>query len=208
MKQRSLALRCLLFAAILFGTQHLFGQDKKGDAKQQSPESQEMMKKWMEAMTPGDNHKKLDAFVGSWDVEESLWMAAPPAPPTISKGSAVIKWALDGRFIEQELDGQMMGMPMHGIGFTGYDNLNKCFVSFWIDNTSTAMATASGTFNQDGTVLTTYGKMDEPMTGEHGKNIKYIWKIINKDKNVFEIHDLVIGEPNTKVVEVVYTRKK
>ncbi|MFI5252903.1 MAG: DUF1579 domain-containing protein [Bacteroidota bacterium] len=197
-------IQSIIIILAIAGTPKAFGQDKD---KPQSPESQEMMKKWMEAMSPGEFHKKLDAFVGSWSLTESIWMAEPGAP-IVTKGSAEIKWTLDGRFIQQELDGTMMGSPMHGIGYTGYDNINKHYVSFWIDNTSTAMTTADGIFNQDGTVLTTYGKMDEPTTGEHNKNIKYIWKIIDKDNNVFEIHDLSLPEPNTKIVEVAYTRKK
>jgi len=200
---------CYIFTVSLFaGPRFAFCQEQKSENKEQTPESQEMMKKWMQAITPGEAHKKLGAFVGSWDLNESIWMGGPSAPPTVTKGSAVIKWSLDGRFIQQELDGEMMGKPMHGIGFTGYDNINKKYVTFWIDNTSTGMFTADGSFNQDGTVLITYGKMDEPMTGENGKNVKYVWRIVNNDKNIFEIHDLNIGEPNTKVVEIVYSRKK
>jgi len=57
-------------------------------------------------------------------------------------------------------------------------------------------------------MLTLYGKMDKPMTGEHNKNVKYVTRIVGPDKHIFEVHDLAIGEPNTKVVEVTYTRKK
>jgi hypothetical protein len=46
------------------------------------------------------------------------------------------------------------------------------------------------------------------MTGEHGKTIKYVTRIVNNDKHMFEIHDLSIEEPNTKVMEMVYTRAK
>ena len=63
-------------------------------------------------------------------------------------------------------------------------------------------------FKFTGKVLSLYGKMDEPMTGEHDKNVKYVSRMISADKHIFEVHDLAISEPNTKVVEVVYTRKK
>jgi len=87
-------------------------------------------------------------------------------------------------------------------------NINKKFISFWIDDMSTAMYNSEGGFDQAGKVLTTYGKMDEPMTGEHDKNVKYVSRLINPDKFIFEVHDLAIGETNTRVVEVIYTRKK
>ena len=70
------------------------------------------------------------------------------------------------------------------------------------------MYNSEGGFDQSGKVLTTYGKMDEPMTGEHDKNVKYVTRIISPDKFVFEVHDFAMGESNTKVVEVKYTRKK
>lgn len=174
----------------------------------QDPGMAEMMKKWMDAATPGDNHKKLGDLVGSWDLTTSMYMGGPGSEPTISKGSAEITWIMGGRFISQDIKGEMMGMPMTGLGITGYDNMNRKYVSFWIDNTATGMYTAGGHFNQDGTVLSLYGTSDEPMTGEHGKNVKYVTRFISKDKFVHEIHDLAIGEPNTLVVKIVYERKK
>lgn len=50
--------------------------------------------------------------------------------------------------------------------------------------------------------------MDEPMTGEKDKKVKFVDKVINHDKHTFEIHDLAIPGTNKKVVETVYTRKK
>ena len=49
--------------------------------------------------------------------------------------------------------------------------------------------------------------MDDPMTGEHGKNVIYVLRMIDKDKYIFEFRDPVY-EPNTKMGEIVYTRKK
>ncbi len=53
-----------------------------------------------------------------------------------------------------------------------------------------------------------YGTIDEYLTGEHDKMVKTVWRFISDDKMVLEIHDLPIGENNTKVVEITYTRKK
>jgi hypothetical protein len=53
-----------------------------------------------------------------------------------------------------------------------------------------------------------WGKMDEPMTGERDKLVKYVTRLMGKDKQVFEIHDLVLPEGQTKVMEAVYTRRK
>ena len=84
--------------------------------KKHAPSQEEMMKRWKDAATPGDAHKVLDNFVGSWETESSVWMGGPDKPPSVTKGTAEVKWVLDGRFVQQEMTGEMMGAPMHGIG--------------------------------------------------------------------------------------------
>jgi hypothetical protein len=186
-----------------------FGQDTKTDApKPMTPEMQEMMKKWEEVMTPGPMHKVLARMEGIWNMESRMWMGGPDAPPTVTRGTAVMNMVLGGRFLRQDITSEMMGRPMEGVGFTGYDNFNKKFIGSWVDNFSTAMVTMEGFISQDGNILTMYGTMDEPMTGEHDKHVKYVTRFIEHDRHAFEIHDLSIGEPHTKVVEIVYTRKK
>jgi hypothetical protein len=145
---------------------------------------------------------------GNWDAEVKYWMGGPGAPPTVSKGKATMKMILGGRFLQQDYSGNMMNMPFTGLGITGYDNMNKKYVSFWIDNMGTGMSTTDGAMDQAGKVLTTYGKMDDPGTGERGKNMKNVTRIVDKNRLVFEVHDLALGEPNTKVMEIVFTRAK
>jgi hypothetical protein len=38
--------------------------------------------------------------------------------------------------------------------------------------------------------------------------VKYAWRFVSDDKTVLEVHDLPIGENNTKVVEITFTRQK
>jgi hypothetical protein len=196
----------LLLCACVLGPHLLLSQGK--ESREANPEMQAMMKKWMEAATPGEAHRMLNDFVGAWETTTSTWMEGPDKPPSTTRGMAENKWVMEGRFVQQDYKGDMMGKPMTGLGLTGYDNMNKKYVSFWIDNMGTAMSTMEGTFDRDGKVLSLYGKMDEPMTGEHDKMVKYVLRKINKDKHVFEAHDLSRGDMNTKMFEVVYTRKK
>ena len=195
-----------LLGICLLITAPVTAQDKS--KKKAMASQEEMMKQWQEAMTPGEAHKVLEPFVGSWETESKTWMGGPDKPPAVSKGTAEVKWVLGGRFLQQEMTGEMMGMPMSGVGFSGYDNFKKKYNSFWIDNTATAMFTSEGTLSKDGKVLIYYGKMDEPMTGEKDKKVKFVDTIINHDKHIFEIHDLALRSPNQKVVEIVYERKK
>jgi hypothetical protein len=70
------------------------------------------------------------------------------------------------------------------------------------------MRQSEGDMDPSGKVLITYGTLDEYLTGEHDKMVKYVWRFDSDDKIVLEIHDLPIGEKNTKVLEIVSTRAK
>lgn len=183
-------------------------QEKEGAKKAALPSQEEMMKRWQEAMTPGDAHKALEQFVGEWDAATRMWVEGPQKPPMESSGTSSSTMVLGGRFLRQDFSGQMMGMPFTGVGFTGYDNFKKKYVGSWMDSMSTSLATMEGTFDTAGKVLTTWGKMDEPMTGEKDKTIKYVLRILSPDKHVFEAYDLVGTKSEFKAFEITYTRRK
>ena len=176
--------------------------------QQPSPEElQTMMQTYMKTTQPSKYHKWLEQMVGEWDTTSTIWMGGPGSPPTKSKGSATFTWAVPGKWLRNEVEGTMMGMPMKGFGVSGYDNFKKKFVGSWFDSLSTALLTYEGTLDQTGTVLNQWGPMDEPMTGEHDKPVRYTTRIIDENKFIFEIHDLAMGGEKTKVIEVEYTRK-
>ena len=79
-------------------------QEQKKGAKQM-PSQEEMMKKWQEAMTPGDAHKKLEAFVGTWDAEAKSWMNGPTGEPAVSKGVSEYTSKLGGRYVQESFTG-------------------------------------------------------------------------------------------------------
>ena len=54
---------------------------------------------------------------------------APGAPPQEGHGTSKHRWALGGRYLEQVYRGKSMGMPMQGLGYTGYDNSAKQYVN-------------------------------------------------------------------------------
>jgi Protein of unknown function (DUF1579) len=168
-------------------------------------QTQEMMKKMEAAGTPGPAHKALEPLVGNWDAEVKMWNA-PDAPPTVNKGSAKSTWAMNGRFVQQEFNGEFMGKPFRGLGFTGYDNTKKEYNSVWIDDMNTAMHTSEGKADQGGKVITLEGKYDCPLTGEKDKASKQVYRIVSRDKVVFEMHDPAKGA-NSKTMEITYTRK-
>ncbi len=166
---------------------------------------QDPMQAWMEAGTPGLAHEILAMSEGEWDAVNRVWMA-PGAEPMESPASATMELIMDGRFVKTSYEGSIMGTPFTGMGLMGYDNTRKLFTSLWIDSMSTSMSTAYGSLDETGTILTFVGTMDEPTTGEIGKSYKQVLRMIDEDHSVFEMWEILYGEP-FKVMEIEYTRK-
>ena len=162
------------------------------------------MKRWQEACTPGPAHKELARFIGTWDTETAFTGMGDDQK---SKGTAEWRWLFDGRWIQQTWSGSMMGQPVQGQMTLGYDNFKQKYVGSSVNTLETTMQSYAGNFDQSHTALISYGKMDEPMTGEVDKPVKFVWRFEGKDKMTLEVHDLAIGETNTKVVTIVYTRR-
>ena len=209
MKLRMLACTIALAAALLFTVSTALSQHKEDKAKGHEPspaEMQEMMKKWMEFATPGAAHKFLDVFTGKWETSVRMWMA-PDAQPMETKGSAETRWIMDGRYLLEEGSGQVMGMPFRNMLIAGYDNFKKKYVISYLDNLGTGIYGGEGDIDMQKKVMTSLGKMDDPMTGEKDKLVRYVTRLISKDKFVLEMYDLVGKPEEFKAVEITYTRK-
>jgi hypothetical protein len=190
-----------LAAALIAG----LGLANDNASQKVDPKMEEMMKKAEAACTPGAAHKLLEPLIGDWNAEVKFWMA-PDEPPTISKGTAKSTWTLKDRFVQQEFSGEFMGKPFRGIGFTGYDNVRQKYRSVWIDDMSTTMVTSEGDADTGGKVITFGGDYACAMTGEKHKESKQIYRILSRDKHIFEMHDPARGD-NSKTMEITYTRK-
>jgi hypothetical protein len=170
------------------------------------------MQRYMEMCRTDHHHKQLAAWLGTWDTETKMWEMGPGQPPTVSKGTAVFSWQVENRWLKQETDGELaMGptkMKLRGLGLLGFDRYKQKYVGSWCDSMTTNLLHFEGNFDQTEKNLMLFGSMDEPMSGEHDKCVRYVWRLAQPDRLVFEVHDLPIGEGDSKVFEVVYTRRK
>lgn len=173
--------------------------------QQLDPKLAELFKKAEEACTPGPAHKALEPLVGEWNAEVKMWMA-PDAPPMTSKGTSKNTWALKDRYVQQEFNGEFMGKPFHGVSFTGYDNVRQKYRSVWLDDMSTSMVVSEGDAGSENKSFALGGTYACAMTGEKDKAVKQVYRIVSRDKFVFEMHDPGKGE-NSKTMEITYTRK-
>lgn len=191
-----------IVAAVLVAGLALADNQSKPGADQQKSDAAKQMQA---AMSPGAAHKALAPFIGEWKAEIKTWMA-PGEPPAESKGTAKATWILDGRYVQEEFNGDFMGQPFRGMSLTGYDNVRGKYRSVWVDNMSTTIVTSEGGLDAAGKVLTLNGDYACAMTGDKHRQTRLISRIINPDKHVFEMHDPTLGA-NSKVMEITYTRK-
>ena len=170
----------------------------------------QMDEKMMEAMakagTPGDPHKKLDSFVGTWNTKLTMWMA-PGAPPMSSEGTSENRWIMGNRYLEQRLKGNFMGQSFEGLGYTGYDNVKKQYWGTWMDNMSTAMMMSTG-WMPDGKTWMFSGSMADPMTGGDSRMEERI-TVVDNDHHIMEMWGPSMTDGTMyKMMEIQYSRKK
>jgi hypothetical protein len=170
-----------------------------------SADPQEMMAIYEKLAVPGEPHKLFASLAGSWTTKTKEWME-PQKPPIESTGSAEIKMLLGGRFLQQEINSQMMGKPFSGIWTIAYDNLLKQYVSTWMDTMSTGIFPMEGTASADGKTITLTGKHAEPGGGY--MTHRAVWKIQDNNNQEFVMYGAYHGGEEFKMLETIYTRKK
>ncbi len=123
------------------------------------------MERFEKLSRPGESHKLMEDFVGTWNSTVTMWMD-PSAPPTVSKGSVTFKLIFDGRFLYGDYLGEFMGSPFKGINIMGYDNAKKEFFSVWIDNTTTGLLSSTGIYDPQEKKFHFKAVMFDPISGQ------------------------------------------
>jgi hypothetical protein len=179
-------------------------EGKTGSGKSDGGQ-QEMMKKVEAAGTPGPGHKALEHFVGNWKAEVKCWME-PGGPPNVSQGTAKASWTMNGRFLQEDFQGEMMGKPFHGRTLLGFNNIKQTFNSVWVDDMNTAMFVTEGKGENGNKVITLEGRASCAATGRTDIPMKMVLRVISPDKHTFEMFDGSKGE-NARTMEIVYSRQ-
>lgn len=179
----------------------VMAKDKKAE---KSMDPQAMIEVYTKLATPGKQHKQLASLEGSWATKTKEWIE-PKKPPVESTGSAEMKMLLDGRFLQQEYTGQMMGQPFSGIEITAYDNLLKRYVTTWMSTMGTGIFMMEGAASADGKTITLKGRHAEP-GGGYMKH-RAIWKIVDSNTQTFDMYGAHHGGKEWKMMEITYTRK-
>ncbi|HYK90591.1 MAG TPA: DUF1579 domain-containing protein [Acidobacteriota bacterium] len=203
---RRMRLTVLLALSSIVTVSLLGMQEQKKPSTPPPMDEKAAMEMMMKLATPGEAHKKLDLLVGTWNAKNTMWMD-PSKPPTVSKGTSEQKWVLGGRFLEQRFEGEFMGMPFSGLGYSGYDNYKKKYIGVWMDTAGTAMMNTAGSFDRSGKVMNSTARMDDFTTG---KVVTVSEKVtfVNNDEVRMEMFGPGPDGKDYRMMEIVYTRKK
>jgi len=113
---------------------------------------------WAASAIPGKAHAYLAEKTGDWDIVATMWMA-PGAEPMVNTSTSHGEMILGGRFLQEHVTGETMGMPFEGLGLTGFDNTTHEVTSIWIDSMGTVMVVMTGLYEKFGEPMELFGDM-------------------------------------------------
>ena len=165
-----------------------------------------MIEAMMKAGTPGAPHKVLDAKVGKWITNAKFY--APGAPePMAMEFKSESKWIMDGRFVQETVTGDFMGAPFIGTATWGYDNIKKKYISTWMDNMSTALMYAEGTYDAATKTFTFMGECPDAMMTKYVK-CRSTDTMTDADHGTAKSYMIGPDGKETMNFEMTYTRQK
>lgn len=195
--RKSVCTMLLLLAA--FAVPAFAGDDKKTPPQ---PPMDPAMQAMMTAMQPGEQHQQLKKLAGNFDYTIKMWMD-PAAAPTESTGKRTAEMLLGGRYLEEKVSGNMMGMPFEGIGWMGYDNVAKQWVGTWMDNMGTGIMTMQGTADKGTWNMT--GESSDPMTGKK-VTMRTVTKLVDDNTYTMEMFGPGPDGKEVKMMEMTCKR--
>lgn len=158
----------------------------------------------MQAATPGPEHARLGAFVGTWKAQVKHWMG-PDAEPHASTGEMVNEWMLGDRWVRQRY--RCDSGRFEGFGLFGFNNITRRYEGFWVDTMSTGMSNDQGTCDEAGTTWEMTTTCPNPMDGSTMLKRSTI-RVLSPNKHVMEMYFAPEARPDAgfKAMEIVYER--
>lgn len=173
-------------------------QEKK---KAEQPDQKQIQKMFEEFAKPGKEHKNFKRLVGRWSCAVTSYYP-DPSKPQKTKGNAVFRLLLGGRYMQQNFRGMMDGKRFQGIGVSGFDNAKKKYVGTWIDNSSTSIMHSEGTYDPKTQTMTEVGTSSSPIGP---MKMKMVTKYESNDKFHFTMY-MLAGQGEQKIMEIDYSR--
>ncbi len=160
---------------------------------------------WAALSKPGESHKLLDAFAGSWDVRIRFW-SSPSAAPQDSHGTSTLSWILGDRFLQEDFQGDVLGEAYQGLGLMGYDAAARRFMTVWLDSLNTVIAMQQGSYSPDKGTFELRGEVYDPLIGRN-KTTRSEIRILSPNEYSVSMIDMAPNGADFKSLEIVYTRR-
>ena len=168
---------------------------------------------------PGEMHKRLDALVGEWNVEKTLFIAGgTPEKPIVSSGMVSRReWIAEtgNRHLRDVTQGTLAGNPYYRLGILSYSTVDKRYEWNTVDATNTMMMTYKGakdSANANGDIVMSGEFTDQGIFGDSsvGTTIgqRTVIKIESPNRHVLELYFTPPGEKERLVDRSIYTRRK
>ena len=204
---KTIVFKMLILGVVLFtGATILLAEEMKAtEAPAMTEEQKAMQARMQEFTTVNENHKALEALVGSWKTNVKFWMD-PKGAPEESEGTSEGKMIMGGRFLEQTFTGTAMGQPFEGRGIYGYDNLRKEYTVIWLDNMATGIMISAGKYDPTNKTLTEVGSMSCPITNEAHRWYRAVTTLTDVDHYTYETYMKDKDGTEFKAMLITYTR--
>ncbi len=96
---------------------------------------------------PDAEHARLIAMCGTWDVEMTFWLR-PGGAGLATKGTSTIRPLLDGRFVEEKIEGTLNGAPFTTLAWTGFNTDTHQYEATRISSTNTMRIAETGRYDE------------------------------------------------------------
>lgn len=194
----------MCWAILLCGHLAAHGVMAQDAPKQTAEEKQKQMEAWQALSKPGELHRHLEALQGAWDATVEYWVD-PAAPSVKAKGTSQGKLLMEGRYLQQELQTELMGQPYSVFLMLGYDNLARQYWGIWVDNLTTALTTMKGVYEKPGKIIMT-GEYEDPTSGTV-RRTRGVFHLPENGRYTLELYEVYPEGEERKSLIVNFTRR-
>lgn len=201
-KMKKVLINVMVTSFLMVFNSVVFAQEKKPKIADADKNAQELLA--IQYATPGENHKFLDYFVGEWESQVKYYIE-PGVEPITFKEQISVQWILGGRFTYAVLKGNLPGQPYDVYVYTGYNNYKKEFFAIQLSTMGTGYYLSTGHLDKTGKIRTDTAVVEDPISGKI--NVKAVTTLVDRNKYLYDFYVLDDKGKETKVMDVVYTRK-
>lgn len=166
---------------------------------------------------PGPMHERLNALLGKWQVEMTIYIAGgTPEKPIISRDLTCRReWIAEtgNRYLRDVTEGSVGGNPYYRMGLLGYSTMDKGYEWVTVDALNANMMIYRGRNGDSSQDISMSGEFtDQGVLGEHyvGKSVRMrtVIHIESSERNVVELYVTPPQAHEFLAARAIYTRLK